>query len=59
MVDVLVVGGGPVGMVTAFGLARAAGYHWSVLDGLARMGLMDDIETIALRAERYTYRTPP
>ena len=74
MVDVLVVGGGPVGMVTALGLARAgvgvrvieaqpslnespraAVYHWSVLDGLARMGLIDDIESIALRAERYTY----
>jgi 3-(3-hydroxy-phenyl)propionate hydroxylase len=74
MVDVLVVGGGPVGMVTALGLARAgvsvrlieaqpflnaspraAVYHWSVLDGLARLGLIQDIENIALKAERYTY----
>lgn len=74
MVDVLVVGGGPVGMVTALGLARAglsvrlieaqpslsdapraAVYHWSVLDGLARIGLIEDIERIALRAENYTY----
>jgi 2-polyprenyl-6-methoxyphenol hydroxylase-like FAD-dependent oxidoreductase len=74
MVDVLVVGGGPVGMVTALGLARvgvtvrlieaqpclresprAAVYHWSVLDGLARIGLIDDIERIALKTERYTY----
>src|SRR5580692_4901269 len=74
MVDVLVVGGGPVGMVTALGLARAgvsvrlieaqpflnacpraAVDHWPVLDGLARLGLIQDIENIALKAERYTY----
>ena len=74
MIDVLVVGGGPVGMVTALGLARAgvtvrlieaqptlsdspraAVYHWSVLDGLARIGLIDDLEAIALKAARYTY----
>jgi 3-(3-hydroxy-phenyl)propionate hydroxylase len=74
MVDVLVVGGGPVGMVTALGLAkagltvrlieahpslnespRAAVYHWSVLDGLVRIGLIDDLESIALKAENYTY----
>ena len=74
MVDVLVVGGGPVGMVTAFGLARAgvsvrlieaqlspndspraAVYHWSVLDGLARIGLIEDLEDIAVKAEKYTY----
>jgi 2-polyprenyl-6-methoxyphenol hydroxylase-like FAD-dependent oxidoreductase len=74
MIDVLVVGGGPVGMVTALGLAkagvtvrlieahpwlnespRAAVYHWSVLDGLARIGLIGDLERIALRSENYTY----
>jgi len=74
MVDVLVVGGGPVGMVTALGLARAgvsvrlieaqpslnespraAVYHWSVLDGLARIGLIDDLEGMALKSDRYTY----
>jgi 2-polyprenyl-6-methoxyphenol hydroxylase-like FAD-dependent oxidoreductase len=74
MLDVLVVGGGPVGMVTAFGLARtgltvrlieaqpsfndsprAAVYHWSVLDGLARIGLIKDLEDIALKSDRYTY----
>src|SRR5271170_1936215 len=74
MLDVLVVGGGPVGMVTALGLAkaglsvrlieanprlnespRAAVYHWSVLDGLARIGLIDDLENITLRAGNYTY----
>ena len=74
MVDVLVVGGGPVGMVTALGLARAgvsvrlieaqpslnespraAVYHWSVLDGLARIGLIEDIEGIALKSDKYTY----
>ena len=74
MVDVLVAGGGPVGMVTALGLAqagvtvrlieaspspndspRAAVYHWSVLDGLARIGLIEDIESIALKSHNYTY----
>lgn len=74
MIDVLVVGGGPVGMVTALGLAkagvcvrlieanptlnespRAAVYHWSVLDGLARIGLIGDLESSALRADNYTY----
>ncbi len=74
MVDVLVVGGGPVGMVTALGLARAgvrvrlieaqpslndspraAVYHWSVLDGLARLGLIEDMESIALKSDKYTY----
>jgi 2-polyprenyl-6-methoxyphenol hydroxylase-like FAD-dependent oxidoreductase len=74
MLDVLVVGGGPVGMVTALGLARAgvtvrlieaqplpsdapraAVYHWSVLDGLARIGLIEDIERIALKCADYTY----
>jgi 2-polyprenyl-6-methoxyphenol hydroxylase-like FAD-dependent oxidoreductase len=74
MVDVLVVGGGPVGMVTALGLARAgvsvkvieaqtslndspraAVYHWSVLDGLARIGLIADIESIAFKSDNYTY----
>jgi 3-(3-hydroxy-phenyl)propionate hydroxylase/6-hydroxy-3-succinoylpyridine 3-monooxygenase len=74
MVDVLVVGGGPVGMVTALGLARAgvrvrlieaqpalndspraAVYHWSVLDGLARIGLIEDVEGIALKSNKYTY----
>ena len=74
MIDVLVVGGGPVGMVTALGLARAgvtvrlieaqptlndspraAVYHWSVLDGLARIGLIEDLERIALKSENYTY----
>ena len=74
MVDVLVVGGGPVGMVTALGLARAgvsvrlieaqpslnespraAVYHWSVLDGLARIGLIEDLESIALKSDKYTY----
>ncbi len=74
MIDVLVVGGGPVGMVTALGLARAgvtvrlieaqvfpsdspraAVYHWSVLEGLARIGLIEDIERIALKCAHYTY----
>ncbi len=65
MLDVLVVGGGPTGFLTALGLARcgvsvrlieaqddivasprAAVYHWSVLDGLERLGLRADAEKI-------------
>lgn len=58
---VLVVGAGPVGLLTALGLARAgisvtllerepaivespraAVYHWSVLGGLERLGILED-----------------
>ena len=34
---------------------RAAVYHWSVLDGFARMNILDDLERIALRCANYTY----
>jgi 3-(3-hydroxy-phenyl)propionate hydroxylase/6-hydroxy-3-succinoylpyridine 3-monooxygenase len=74
MVDVLVVGGGPVGFVTALGLARAgvavelieaepaigdspraAVYHWSVLDGLERLGLLDDALAAGFSKQDYCY----
>jgi 3-(3-hydroxy-phenyl)propionate hydroxylase/6-hydroxy-3-succinoylpyridine 3-monooxygenase len=74
MADVLVVGGGPVGFVTALGLARAglevelieaepgigdspraAVYHWSVLDGLERLGLLDDARAAGLIKQDYCY----
>jgi len=61
--DVIVIGGGPTGFITALGLAqagvkvcvveaedaiedspRAAVYHWSVLDGLDRLGIREDAE---------------
>lgn len=74
MADVLVVGGGPVGFVTALGLARAgievelieaaaaigdspraAVYHWSVLDGLERVGLLDDARAAGFTKQDYCY----
>jgi 3-(3-hydroxy-phenyl)propionate hydroxylase/6-hydroxy-3-succinoylpyridine 3-monooxygenase len=74
MADVLVVGGGPVGFVTALGLARAgvevalieaepgigdspraAVYHWSVLDGLERLGILDDAIAIGFTKQDYCY----
>ncbi len=73
-IDVLVVGAGPVGMLTALGLAqtglkvtvieaepqiidspRAAVYHWSVLDGLERLGLLAEAETIGFPKRDYSY----
>ena len=65
MHDVIVIGGGPTGFVTAFGLAqagvdvclieseagindspRACVYHWSMLDGLERLGIREEAERI-------------
>jgi 3-(3-hydroxy-phenyl)propionate hydroxylase/6-hydroxy-3-succinoylpyridine 3-monooxygenase len=72
---VLVVGGGPVGMLNALGLARAgvpvtlfersAGvaqspraivYHWSVLDGLERLGIYQQVVAAGFLKQDYTYR---
>lgn len=75
MDDVLVVGGGPTGFVTALGLARAGVkvrlieaepgiaespracvYHWSVLDGLERLGILEDVKAAGFAKQDYTYR---
>jgi 2-polyprenyl-6-methoxyphenol hydroxylase-like FAD-dependent oxidoreductase len=74
MEDVIIVGGGPVGFITALGLAqagvrvtvieaepqivsspRAAVYFWSVLDGLGRLGILDEAESAGVRKQGYTY----
>jgi 2-polyprenyl-6-methoxyphenol hydroxylase-like FAD-dependent oxidoreductase len=74
MEDVIIVGGGPVGFITALGLAqagvrvrvieaepqiinspRAAVYFWSVLDGLERLGILEDTEAAGVRKQDYTY----
>jgi 3-(3-hydroxy-phenyl)propionate hydroxylase/6-hydroxy-3-succinoylpyridine 3-monooxygenase len=73
--DVIVAGGGPVGLVTALGLAqagvsvtvleaepaivaspRAVVYHWAVLDGLERLGLLDEAARAGLVRQEYAYR---
>jgi 2-polyprenyl-6-methoxyphenol hydroxylase-like FAD-dependent oxidoreductase len=72
--DVIVVGGGPVGFITALGLAqagvrvsvlesesrvpdapRAAVYHWSVIDGLERLGIREEVERAGFPRQDYTY----
>ncbi len=74
MQDVLIVGGGPTGFITALGLAqnglkvtvieaeagigdspRAAVYHWSVLEGIDRLGILKEAEAIGFRKQDYTY----
>src|SRR5688572_33452511 len=74
MHDVIVVGGGPTGFVTALGLAqagvsvclieagdaiisspRAAVYHWSVLDGLERLGIREEAERIGFAKRDYLW----
>ena len=72
--DVIVVGGGPTGFVTALGLARAGVdvclveaaegivespracvYHWSMLDGLERLGIREEAERIGYTKDDYRW----
>lgn len=72
--DVVIVGGGPVGLVTALGLGqaglritvieaareivaspRAAVYFWAALEGLARLGILQEAEAAGLRKQDYCY----
>jgi 3-(3-hydroxy-phenyl)propionate hydroxylase/6-hydroxy-3-succinoylpyridine 3-monooxygenase len=74
MEDVAIIGGGPVGLINALGLAqagvrvtaieaepqiidspRAAVYFWSVLDGLERLGILEEAEAAGVRKQDYTY----
>ena len=74
MHDVIVVGGGPTGFVTALGLAqagvdvclleaeagindspRACVYHWSMLDGLDRLGIREEAERIGYTKDDYLW----
>lgn len=72
--DVIIVGGGPTGFVTALGLAqagvsvcliegeagindspRACVYHWSMLDGLERLGIREEAERIGYTKDDYLW----
>jgi 3-(3-hydroxy-phenyl)propionate hydroxylase len=72
--DVIIVGGGPTGFITALGLAqagvrvtvieaepkivdspRAAVYHWSVVAGLEKLGIREEVEQIGFAKQDYTY----
>jgi len=74
MQDVIIIGGGPVGFITALALAqagarvtvieaeaqiikspRAAVYFWSVLEGLGRLGILEEAEAAGVRKQDYTY----
>jgi 2-polyprenyl-6-methoxyphenol hydroxylase-like FAD-dependent oxidoreductase len=72
--DVVIVGGGPTGFITALGLAkagvrvtviesepsivdspRAAVYHWSVVEGLEKLGIREEVELTGFAKQDYTY----
>lgn len=72
--EVLIVGGGPVGLIGALGLAqtgvrvtlierepyivdspRAVVYHWSVLEGLERLGLREAASSLGFPKQDYHY----
>ncbi len=72
--NVIVVGAGPTGLITALGLAksgvnvtvlerepaivnspRAMVYHWSVLAGLDRLGILQDAEKLGFKKQEYCY----
>jgi hypothetical protein len=71
---VAIVGAGPVGLLSALGLAqagipvivieraseiiaspRAIIYHWSVLEGLDRLGLLEEALDVGFAKQDYTY----
>lgn len=71
---VAIVGAGPVGLVTALGLAqagvpvtvyergsqivsspRAITYHWPALEGLARLGILDEATELGFLKQDYTF----
>jgi len=72
--EVIIVGGGPTGFITALGLAqagirltvieaeprivdspRAAVYHWSVVEGLEKLGIREEVEKSGFPKQDYTY----
>ena len=73
--QVIVIGAGPTGLMTALGLAqqgvevtiieraeelqdapRGIVYHWSTLDGLERLDLLDDARKVGFLKQDYAYR---
>ena len=72
--EVIIVGAGTVGLITALGLARARVkvrvleaalaatnetrdmvYHWSVLPGLARLGVLGECLAVGMQTRRWAY----
>jgi 3-(3-hydroxy-phenyl)propionate hydroxylase/6-hydroxy-3-succinoylpyridine 3-monooxygenase len=72
--SVIVVGAGPIGLLTALGLARsgvrvtvvergreivasprAITYHWSALDGIARLGLLEEAMQLGFAKQDYCF----